>query len=670
MDKEKEVYQDRRNKSLSSEVLSACESLLYKATGLHPYQEQREAAKLIYKGNIVDIKTGEGKTLSILYAALLLLREGRKVYIVTSNDYLSERDYRYSKNLIESLGFQSAFLKGEIGGTQRAYQESNLIYATGETLIFDYLRGVPADYDFVIIDEVDYILVESANHDFSVSSQTDLVRFPKSVFTMARRIAEVFTYQKKTAYTKKEDYLFDYQYESDVVLDMTSRSAEITERGFSKLQGFFHQDKTDLFFMEVLQATLLARYFFIKDVHYLVQEEKIIIINENNGRMSLGGSHDIILQTALEEKEDLPLTPKALLHNTCSFPVFFSLFRTLTGVSGTAALVPYDFPIIFHKDVKKVKPHRASQRIENYEYFDSDLTRKMYISRLIERKPGPFLVVTDSDRRSQEIYSLLQGSTKQILLLDNQHLDKEEIYLQEVQAKDVVLISSKIVGRGTDIVLPEVLKEGLTVILSIRFLSERAERQVLGRTGRNGRKGTCYILTAPEDSIFDYADKKKYLTDESYVQKLQQSYEARQFEQRKHIYIRSKLFFDQDRAIIQRLKSLQSFEECRAIAEENKDHSSENVSDAFRMIQEENIAFLPIHQQMLLQYYEQIRPYYQQQFLRYNDLMAATLYNTDGFHERGKEYVNSSYEILHDVIGKLAITVARASVEEKEESIQ
>ena len=548
MKKNIEIYKDKSKRTMSNQVVDAISDLIEEHTGLKPYKEQIQAAKELAKGNIVDQKTGEGKTLSIFIALLMALRDGHKVYISTSNDYLSERDYRYSLGLLNKLGYKSTFFKESIGGTDQEYKNADAIYATGETLIFDYLRGIKADYDFCIIDEIDYILVESANHDFSVSSSDSNVIMPISMFIACKKIADVLSYKVKNDTVNHEIYLFDMQEEADVLIEHAKRRTEITTSGYRKINLLLGKNAKDPLWIDVLRSTIDAKCLCHRNQQYIVEDGKIIIINDSNGRKSIGGSNGPLLHTAIEVKENVPITEKSVLHNTCSYPVFFSMFRTLTGLSGTTSYVPYDFDIIFQKKVKKIKEHNPCIRKEIYEYFTDETERLERIKKLSEEIPGPVLIITGSDDESIHIRNHLKDSSKNVVLLDNSNLTEETDIINNAGEKNNILISSIIVGRGTDIQTE--VPEGLTCILARRFPSERLERQIIGRTGRNGKKGTCYILACADDVVFDLQYKEKSgRPTEKYIKKLQDRYEQIMFDTRKHIYVRSKLFFDQDAAI-------------------------------------------------------------------------------------------------------------------------
>lgn len=659
------IYNDKSLKTMSGKVVSAIAKLAEEHTGLSPYKEQVKAAKELVKGNIVDMKTGEGKSLAVLLALLMALRNGRKVYIVTSNDYLSTRDFNYSKELLEALGFTSVNLKGGIGGTDATYEKANAIYATGETLIFDYLRGIKADYDFTIIDEVDYILVESAGHDFSVSEGKGQTVMPVNMFIAAKKIADFLSVAVRTESIAKADYLFDMQEATDVIIEKAKRTVEITNSGYEKINILLGKNGKDNLWIDTIISALEAKYLHIRDEEYIVENGQIVLINSSNGRKSPNGSNGIMLQTAIEVKEGLPVTKKDLLCNTCSFPVFFSLFKMMTGLSGTTSYVPYDFDIIFGKRVKKIKEHFPNQRKEIYEYFKTEEDRECRIKKIVAETDTPVLVITRSDKESSHIKRLLQEmEAKNIIVLDNMTLDEEEKLLQDATEPNAVLISSNIVGRGTDITTKH--PGGLTVIIYKRLLSERAERQAIGRTGRNGKPGTCYVLTCSEDLIFDISYSNKRKATKRSVRKLQNRYEQTMFDTRKHIYARSKLFFDQDTAIKEKLNSFKSFNELKEyVFNSTPTKFKQKNTDKIILLIDRNFKFNEFHNKILVNLYEKKRPYYQAQFIQYNDEMASTLYSTDLFYERCKEYINTGNEIIQEIIYEFLVYLSKGVKNER-----
>ena len=453
--------------------------LIEKHYGFSPYKEQIKAGKALAKGKIVNQHTGEGKTISILIGALLLLNEGRKVYIVTANDYLSRRDYDDSKKLYEELGLSSVSFSEGTGGSEYAYKNADVIYATGHTLIFDYLRGIKANYDAVIIDEIDYILVECANHDFSVSTGDSKVKMPKDLFDTCLRLSEIFTFAEKTASTKVEDLLFDYNKQYDYVVDSVQNQISITTRGYEALEKMFGEETDNLLLIDILHAVLTVKHFYKKDRDYIIENGKLVIIDSASGRKSPNSSNELLIQTAIEEIEGLPLTDKDLLHNTCSYTVFFTLFKEMSGISGTTSYVPYDFIEIYGKETIKIKDHYKSRRQEFFEEYKTSDERLKRVKELVSAYKDPVLIITDSDKKSQDLYKALEDIDKRLLILDNNDLEDEEGILSEIKHEETVLISSKIVGRGTDI---QVLNDWdeLIVILPERMHSERAERRLNG----------------------------------------------------------------------------------------------------------------------------------------------------------------------------------------------
>lgn len=626
---------------LTKETISSIIETYY---GFKPYPEQEKAGKALSEGKIVNQNTGEGKTISILIAALYLLKAGHKVFIVTSNDYLSQRDYTASKELFKALGIKTIYLEEGIGGTKYAYEKADVIYATGQTLIFDYLRGIEVEYDAVIIDEIDYILVECANHDFSVSAGETKISLPKEIFKICQELSESLVPIDKKADTKEEDILFDFNKQADYIIDYTKNSVSITSRGFELLEKMFGPATDNLLLIEALQATLIVKHFYIKNINYIVEDNKIVIIDNASGRKSPEASNETFIQTAIEQKEGVTITQKPLLHNTCSYTVFFTLFKHLSGISGTTAYVPYDFAEIYGKETKKIKDHFPSRRKLFVEEFETDVQRIKRINEIIQLSPNPVLIITDSDERSQQIAANLPEKEKTILVLDNYDLDKESELLEQCKSKDTVLISSQIVGRGTDITLPSEYDE-LIVILSTRLMSERAERQAIGRTGRNGKPGTAYILTSKDDRIFNYSKNGK----ES-IKKMQDRYEQVQFNTRKYLYMRNKVFFDLDRQALEYFKTVKTYAEL--IPTINRCNLPIREAVVSLLKEKGDFEVSDYHREIFIYSYKNSRPYYQNQYIYHNDTMPEAFYKNT-FYERTSENMVFFSEIVTDVVASV-----------------
>lgn len=624
--------------SLTNEDIS---SLIFRYKKIRPYEEQFKAGLELSKGNIVNQSTGEGKTISILIATLFKLSEGRKVFIVTSNNYLSKRDYQYSKEILESIGASSCFIEHQ--GSVLEYG-CDVIYATGQTLIFDYLRGVKANYDFCIIDEVDYILVECAGHDFSVSDGDFNVKMPSDIFYMCSKLSNSLLPAYKTAASRQEDVLFDMNEAFDYVVDLERKMVSITTTGYEKLEKLFGRADRNLLLIEAMTATLLVKHFYNKDSEYIVKDRHIEIIDESNGRVMPGGSNDMFIQTAMEVKENLPITDKPLLCYSCAFPVFFTVFKDFSGISGTTSYVPYDFDVIYGKRIVKVKDHFPSKRVIESRWFGDKEKKDEFLKTLIT-EPGPFLIITSSDANSRSLFEELKiYSKKKILLLDNYDLEKEEEILKASKKTSVVLISSKIVGRGTDITLDKKLEDGLKVVIYNRLLSKRAEKQAIGRTARNGQKGSVYILTSYDDDIFYLKDAKDKIYSEYLINKLQDKYESERFEVRKHIFYRSKLFFDQDKAVRDRLSQIKSYKELLDVAKKSDIYEKDYVIKTLSSLIDR--PFSSYFKRVLLFSYQKLKPIYQSQFIRYNDLMPEDLHNKERISYRLKECIQGSINVI------------------------
>lgn len=633
----RDSFWSKEYKSTENAVVDACIGLVEHFLGITPYYEQMEAAAALYRENIVNQNTGEGKTISVLLASMLLLRDGRKVYILTSNDYLAKRDWEYAKPIWDFLGFQSMHVANCVGINDDDYRRNHIFYTTGEALIFDYLRGIKAEYDFAIVDEVDYMLVECAGTSFSVSDKRSETQLPVNIYKMCKEIADLFIPVYKRGNTPIEDYLFDMQYEADVIVEPSSKFVSITERGYRLIDRLLPGYSNDPIFIEAFIATLCTRFVFIKDVDYMVENGTLHLIDRNSGRKSPDSSYGTALQTALEVKEGIAVKSKDIFANTCSYTVFMELFRSFSGISGTAGYVPYDFDVLYGKETIWIKDHQQNQRKEIFRYFVNEEAKKKSLFSILKSTSAPVLIVTQSDRKSKEIFQYLKTEEDsmpqgRILLLDNYSLAEEKKLLKAATEDSTVLISSKIVGRGTDITVMH--EEGLTVIIYERFPSERQERQVIGRTGRNGKPGRCYILTSNDDPIYLLDKEKRLAHGEKRIQKIQKQHEIDAFEGRKYTYIINKLFFEQSNAVLKELEEIKSFQEIYHLAQ--------------RKYTGCELAFTEHMRKILIADYMEIKPWYQQQFLDYVASMGGYLYSDTLFNELSHNLIHMSREVLFE----------------------
>lgn len=641
-------YHSKDKKTISPEVISECVDLIEEVTGLRLYDEQINAAKSLYKENIVNLVTGGGKTLVIILTAMLFLRDGRKVYVISTNDYLVRRDFEYAREIYAALNKKPCLILGPHGGTRDMYELSDIIYIYSQTLVFDYLRGLEPDYDVALVDEIDYVLVEAASNTFAVATGGRNIIPPQEVYRAAYELCEMLLPVKRTNASKREDELFDMQYEADVILDLPYSYASLTQRGYEKLNALIPGITENRLFMEAVRSCLQAIFFLERDIDYFIKDGEILLIDQNSGRVGIDCYYDICLQTALEIKEELPIRGKFLLENSISYSVFFSLFKTVTGISGTANYVPYDFGNLLGKAVKTQSPHFKVKRKEYYEYFRCDSDRLKRIETLLSENTAPILIATGSDKRSREVYEYTSGfSGKEIYILDNTTLENEAELLEKLKTENSVLISNKIVGRGVDIVVSENTKTGLIVILAERLGSTRAEKQLIGRTGRNGIPGTCYILTSREDRIFSFSETEDISLNEKRILSLQAKYEAAQYDTRKYLYLRDKVFLEIDRKLLSKLKAISSYEEILAFFDEKQD---KNVRKKLEILIASGWKLTKTFPDIIRTEYYSLRPYFQAQFKSYTDSMSMQFVSNDDFHILAETYIRMGDELFKDTL--------------------
>ncbi len=641
-------YHSKSKRTLSSEVITECVDLIEEITGLRLYDEQIRAAKSLYREKVVNLATGGGKTLVIILAAMLFLRDNRKIYIISTNDYLVKRDFDYAREIYEALGKKPSLILGPTGGTEEIYEVSDIIYIYSQTLVFDYLRGIEARYDVAVIDEIDYVLVEAASNTFAVATESQKILPPEEIYRAAYMLCKTLLPARRTCQTKIEDELFDMQYEADVILDMAYSYASLTHRGYEKLNALIPGITENRLFMEAVCACLQGIFFLEKDVDYFIKDEEILLIDQNSGRVGIDCYYDICIQTALEIKENLPISGKFLLENSISYSVFFSLFRTISGISGTASYVPYDFGNLFGKSVKRQAPHFKANRKEYYEYFETDHDRLQRIETILRENTAPVLIAAGSDKKARGIYQYVsQIGGKEVHILDNITLKNEEKLLERLKWKNTVLVSDRIVGRGVDIVTAESTDTGLIVILAERLASTRAEKQLIGRTGRNGMPGTCYILTSRDDKLLALSREKDMSMSKRHIASLQTKYESSQYDVRKYLYLRDKTFLEIDRSLLSKLKAISSYEEMLFYFEGKRD---KNVRKKLKILIAAGWKLPRTFPDIIRMEYYSLRPYFQAQFKSYTDSMSMQFLSNEYFHILAETYIEMGETLFRDTL--------------------
>ena len=464
-----------------------------------PYKVQIIGGLAIHYGNIAEMKTGEGKTLTSTMPAYLNALEGKGVHIVTVNEYLSTRDAEWMGKVYDLLGITVGINKKELTAKDKkeAYSK-DITYTTNNELGFDYLRDnmvvrsenrVQRGLNFAIIDEVDSILIDEA-------------RTPLIISGGVSKSADLYILADKAAKSLTVD---------DYVIDEKTKKVTLTEEGVKKSEKLLKVDNlydiNNAMLVHNLDKALTANYAFKKDVDYVVDNDKIIIVDAFTGRLMHGRQYSDGLHQALEAKEGVTINSETKTLATITFQNLFRMYNKLSGMTGTAKTEEEEFRNIYNMYVIEIPTNKPVIREDLNDLIYINIKGKYNaLANTIEtvHKTGqPILVGTASIESSELLSSLLKKRGIKHELLNAKNHKREAEIIKNAGQKGAVTIATNMAGRGTDIKLGEGVKElgGLMVLGSERHDSRRIDNQLRGRSGRQGDPGITRFYISMEDDL-------------------------------------------------------------------------------------------------------------------------------------------------------------------------
>ena len=497
----KERYQNGETlNDLLIEAYAVVREAAYRVTGLKAYPVQLAGAIAIHGGNIAEMKTGEGKTLTAVFPAYLNALTGDGVHIVTVNEYLAQRE------TTGEIGNIYRFLGLTVGLNLRDYSREekkeayncDILYSTNSELGFDYLRDhmvqfksqmVQRELNYAIIDEVDSILIDEARTPLIISGgATDKSMAYIQADTFAKRL-------------KEEDY----------ELDIESRTIVLTDSGIAKAERFFGIDNLyDIKYVKLvhhINNALKANYIFHNGVEYVVQNGEVLIVDSFTGRILKGRQYSEGLHQAIEAKENVEIKKETTTVATITYQNYFRMYKKLSGMTGTAKTEEEEFRDIYNMYVVEVPTNRPVIRIDKPDLLF--LNKKAKFAALIEDikarhgKGQPILVGTADVETSELVSNMLTklGLKHEVLNAKNNAREAEIVALAGQIGQ--ITISTNMAGRGTDIKLGEGVKElgGLAVLGTERHESRRIDNQLRGRSGRQGDPGFSQFFISAEDDL-------------------------------------------------------------------------------------------------------------------------------------------------------------------------
>lgn len=468
--------------------------------GLFPYKVQIQGGIVLHGGNIAEMKTGEGKTLTETMPVYLNALAGKGVHVVTVNDYLATRDSQEMGEVYRFLGLTVGLNLNSMNASQkREAYNCDITYSTNNELGFDYLRDNMVVYKeqmvqrplyFAVVDEVDSILIDEARTPLIISGQAG----------------------KSTALYSRADYFVKgLKEDEDYVIDLTSKSISLTDQGVDKAESVFRlpnlYDIDNTALVHHIDQALRANYIMIKDIDYVVDEGQVKIVDSFTGRIMDGRRYSDGLHQAIEAKENVEIENESKTMATITFQNYFRMYEKLSGMTGTAKTEEEEFREIYNMNVVQIPTNRPVIREDHSDILYPNLRSKFkaVVEEIKARhaKGQPILVGTVAVETSEYLSKLLHqaGIPHEVLNAKN-HFKEAEIVMQAGQ-KGAVTIATNMAGRGTDIKLGSGVREvgGLCVIGTERHESRRIDDQLRGRSGRQGDPGASQFYLSLEDDL-------------------------------------------------------------------------------------------------------------------------------------------------------------------------
>ena len=505
--------------------------------GLRHFDSQMLGGISLAEGNIAEMKTGEGKTLVATLPAYLNSAIGNKAVLVTVNDYLAKRDAEWMRPIYEFLGITVGVVNSNQNITDKINSyKCDVIYATNNELGFDYLRDnmahsvqdrVQCSLDFAIVDEVDSILIDEARTPLIISGpsseSSDLYRqIRKFIPKLSQQLREG-TEEEPLADDERGHYLIDEK----------NRSVELTDDGYLLVEGLLEDagiiggsdglySVSNLKIMKFVQASLRANFLFQKNVHYLVRNNEVLLIDEHTGRTMPGRRMSEGVHQALECKENVPIQRESQTLASTTFQNFFRLFKNLSGMTGTADTEAMEFNQIYGLDVIIIPTNVPMIRNDHNDlvFLTKDAKYKALVEEIesLRKNSAPILVGTVSVESSEEVSGFLKDKKIPHQILNAKHHEREAEIIANAGKPGMVTIATNMAGRGTDIVLGGKKEDqpadeweknnaivldsgGLHILGTERHESRRIDNQLRGRSGRQGDPGYSRFFLSLEDDL-------------------------------------------------------------------------------------------------------------------------------------------------------------------------
>ncbi|ECQ5506459.1 preprotein translocase subunit SecA [Campylobacter jejuni] len=560
--KEQILSGEKNENDVLNDVFAIVRETGKRTLNMRHFDVQLIGGMVLHDGKIAEMKTGEGKTLVATLPVVLNAMSGKGVHVVTVNDYLAKRDAEQMSAIYNFLGFSVGVVLSSQNSDiehKQAY-DCDITYGTNNEFGFNYLRDnmkfskaekVQREHNFVIVDEVDSILIDEARTPLIISGPTNRTL---DGYIKANEVAKQMQ--------KGEAVLPPAKPEGDFVVDEKNRNILITEAGIAKAEKLFGVENLysldNAILAHQLDQALKAHNLFEKDVHYVLRNNEVIIVDEFTGRLSEGRRFSEGLHQALEAKENVKIQEESQTLADITFQNYFRMYNKLAGMTGTAQTEATEFSQIYSLDVISIPTNIPIKRQDKDDliYKTQNEKFKAVIEEIkkANAKGQPVLVGTASIERSEVFHNMLVKEKIPHHVLNAKNHEQEALIIQDAGKKGAVTIATNMAGRGVDIKIDDEIRAlgGLYIIGTERHESRRIDNQLRGRAGRQGDPGISRFYLSLEDNLLRIfgGDRIKSIMDrlgieegESIesrivtraVENAQKKVESLHFESRKHL---------------------------------------------------------------------------------------------------------------------------------------
>ena len=482
------------------EAFAVCREASKRVLGMRHFDVQMLGGICLHRGNIAEMRTGEGKTLVATLAVYLNALSGKGVHVVTVNDYLATRDSEQMGRLYNFLGLSTGLIVANLDYNQRkeAYA-ADVTYGTNNEFGFDYLRDnmvsdvsqmVQRPLNYAIVDEVDSILIDEARTPLIISGPGS--RSTDNYYKLAQVVPHL---------VKDEDY----------TIDEKQKTIAPTDSGITKvekmlgIENLYDADNIEL--NHLLGASLRAYAMMHRDTDYVVKDGEVVIVDEFTGRLMFGRRYSDGLHQAIEAKEGLKVERESQTLASVTFQNYFRMYEKLSGMTGTAKTEEKEFNDIYGLEVIPIPPNRPLIRVDLSDLiFKSKAAKyRAVVRNAVERHQTgqPILIGTTSITQSEELSDMLLRAGVPHKVLNAKHHEQEAEIVANAGQMGMVTIATNMAGRGTDITLGEGVPElgGLAILGTERHESRRIDNQLRGRAGRQGDPGSSQFFLSLEDDL-------------------------------------------------------------------------------------------------------------------------------------------------------------------------